>query len=320
MKHITLYIYQQLQALYPPEEIRSIVRVILTAVSGLSYTQQFSCKDKQIPENEKKQIHAIVDRLKKSEPLQYILGETEFYSLPIKVNPSVLIPRPETEELVDLIIKSPISPPLTSHLSTLNSHLSTLNSQLSPLNSPKFLDIGTGSGCIAIALAKHIPSASVTALDISDEALQTATQNAQLNQVPVRFIQADILDTEKAISLFPENFDLIVSNPPYIKADEKPSLSPNVIDYEPHLALFTPKEAPLLYYNAIADFALKKLSPSGMLFLEINPLCDDLLLEILQNKGFTKIKVTRDLSAKPRFISTNAPLTINHLYSWNPKY
>ena len=289
MKEITSFIHQQLQSLYPPEEIRSMLRLILTAVCGLSYTQQIGCKDKQIPENEKKQIHVIIDRLSMMEPLQYILGETEFYSIPLKVNPSVLIPRPETEELVDLIIKSdlsPASPPL------------------------RILDIGTGSGCIAIALSKHIPDAVVTAIDISDEALQTAGKNAQMNQAAVRFLHADILQTEKALSLFPENFDLIVSNPPYIKQDEKSSLSANVLDYEPHLALFTPEDKPLLFYDAIADFALHRLAPGGMIFFEINPLCDQDVIDLLQNKGFTHSKIIPDLSHKNRFVTVT--LIINH--------
>ena len=284
MQSTKTYIQKHLQALYPPEEINSFVRLIVSEVCGLSYTQQICCKDKQIPENEKKQIHAIVDRLKKMEPLQYIFGETEFYSIPIKVNPSVLIPRPETEELVDRVL-----------------HSTFLHSQL------RILDIGTGSGCIAIALAKHLPNATITAIDISETALQTAIINAQRLETsfakPIRFIQADILDTEKAVSLLPDEFDLIVSNPPYVMEHEKASMSANVLDYEPNNALFVPNDNPLLFYNAIAGFARQKLSPQGMIFLEINPLCDKQIIELLQKKGFTQTEIIRDLSGKNRFIS-----------------
>ena len=303
MQSITNYILKQLQAFYPPEETSSFVRLILSAVCGLSYTQQICCKDKQISANEKKQIYTIVDRLSKMEPIQYILGETEFYSIPMKVNPSVMIPRPETEELVDLI------------LATLNVPLGVASRYVAP---PHIIDIGTGSGCIAIALAKHIPDAVVTAIDISEAALQTAKRNAQLCFVTqpeatsfttlIRFIQADILDTEKTVSLFPEKFDLMVSNPPYIMAHEKASMSANVLDYEPHNALFVPADAPLLYYNAIADFAMLKLSSQGALFLEINPLCHTSIIELFQEKGFTQIEVIHDLSGKNRFITAINPL------------
>ena len=289
MKHLNAYIHDQLQTRYPPEEIRGITRLLLTAICGLSPAQQICCKDKKIPENEKKQLYAIIARLKKMEPLQYILCETQFYSLPMKVNPSVLIPRPETEELVDMIIRS--------------SFVKSYESR-PPL---RILDIGTGSGCIAIALAKHIPHSTVTAIDISETALQTAKENAQLNNTPIRFQQADILDTKKTVSLFPEPFDLIVSNPPYVKEEEKETMSANVLNYEPPIALYVPNDTPIRYYTAIADFALQKSVPQGMIFLEINPLCDTLIYNMLQEKKFSPPAIIRDLSGKNRYI-----LTINH--------
>ena len=285
MNQITAYLNEQLHTCYPPEEIRSFIRIILEKICGLSYHQQILCKDSQIPINEKKQIEAIVDRLKLMEPLQYILNETEFYSIPLKVNPCVLIPRPETEELVDMIIKSAF---VKSY------------SRQTPF---RMLDIGTGSGCIAIALSKHIPGTSVTAVDISEDALQTAAKNAQLNGVSVCFVQADILNTQTFISLFPEQFDLIVSNPPYIKTDEKHTLSAHVIANEPHIALFVPSTEPILFYEAIAHFALQKLRPDGMMFFEINPLCDTLISDMLHTKGFMQTEVIRDLSGKNRFIT-----------------
>ena len=296
MKHITTYMHEQLKTLYPPEEIRSIIRLVLESVCSLSYHQQILCKDKQIPENEKKQISEIIYRLKKMEPLQYILGKTEFYSIPLHVNPSVLIPRPETEELVDLIIKH--------QFSILNRHCEVplFRNGKNRSNLFSILDVGTGSGCLAIALSKHIPNASVTAIDISEAALQTATENALLNKTSIRFIQADILNPKKTASFIPETFDLIVSNPPYIKEDEKASMNVNVLDYEPRLALFVPNEDPLCYYNAIADFAMQKLTPGGTLFFEINPQCVSLLIDLLHEKGFTQTEAIRDLSGKNRFM------------------
>ncbi|MDR0575409.1 MAG: peptide chain release factor N(5)-glutamine methyltransferase [Tannerella sp.] len=285
MKQSATYIQEKLNALYLPGEIRSFIRLILSNVCGLSYNQQILCKDKQISVNEKREICQIVDRLGKMEPLQYILGETEFCSLPLKVNPSVLIPRPETEELTDMIIKSPF---VRSY------------SKQSPL---RILDIGTGSGCIAIALAKYIPHAAITATDISDMALQTAKDNARLNDTDIRFIQADILNTAKAAELISGNFDIIVSNPPYIKEEERIAMDANVLDYEPHLALFVPNNTPLLFYNAITDFALQKLTPEGMIYFEINAQCDVITNDMLHKKGFTQTDVICDLSGKKRFIS-----------------
>jgi len=292
MKSITTHIKETLGLLYPPEEVRCFVRLILSHVCGLSYNQQILCKDKQIPEKEKEEIYAIVSRLKKMEPIQYILGETEFYSLPIKVNPSVLIPRPETEELVYIIIKNVTS--------AYNNKMSDRAENRQPI---QILDIGTGSGCIAIALAKHIPDAVVTAIDISETALQKAKENALLNNVDICFLKVDILNILKAKELINGSFDIIVSNPPYIKDEEKRFMSANVIDYEPHQALFVSDEDPLLFYKAIAEFAKQKLTPEGMIYFEINPTCDMMIIEMLSEKGFAYSEIISDLSGKNRFIS-----------------
>ena len=285
MKDTTSYIHETLESLYSPDEIRSFIRLILSHVCRLSYNQQILCKDKQIPENEKNEIITIVNRLKVSEPLQYILGETEFYSIPLKVNPSVLIPRPETEELVDMIIKS--------------SKVTSRKNRL-PL---RILDIGTGSGCIAITLAKHIPDADITAIDISDEALQTAIINANNNEVKIRFIHADILNISQATDIIQGKFDIIVSNPPYVMNEEKQFMNDNVLNYEPHNTLFVPDDNPLIFYEAIAEFAIHKLATDGMIYLEINALCDLITNDMLHKKGFTNTEINRDLSGKNRFVS-----------------
>ena len=291
MKDITKHIQKTLYTIYPPEEINCFVRLILSHVCGLSYNQQILCKDNQICENEKDEIFSIVSRLKKMEPLQYILGETEFYSLPMKVNRDVLIPRPETEELVDIIIKKVL-------------HKNSL-SQIHDTNRPtlRILDIGTGSGCIAIALAKHIPNAVVTAIDLSEAALQTAKDNALLNNVNIRFIRANILNVSMTTELITGDFDIIAGNPPYVTIKEKDMMNENVLNYEPHNALFVPDDNPLLFFDAIANFALRKLTSGGMIYLEINPKYDTDTNEMLHNKGFTDTDVIRDLSGKNRFIS-----------------
>jgi protein-(glutamine-N5) methyltransferase, release factor-specific len=305
VKNITTYLQESLGTLYPPEEIRCIKRLILLHVCGLSHNQQILCKDKQIPEKEKDEIYSIINRLEKMEPLQYVLGDTEFYSLPLKVNPSVLIPRPETEELVDMIIKAQQSRLLRSsqgHCET--TRYCERSEAISALieESPRILDIGTGSGCIAIALAKHIPNAAITAIDISESALLTAKENALFNNVCINFIQANILKTE-VTGLISDNFDIIVSNPPYITDMEKESMNDNVLAYEPHHALFVPNEDPLLFYKAIAEFSLHKLTPKGMIYFEINANYGSAIIEMLQKKGFTHTELISDLSGKNRFIT-----------------
>jgi release factor glutamine methyltransferase len=245
----------------------------------MSFTQQILCKDTQIPENEKKIIASIVERLKKMEPIQYILGETEFYSLPFFVDSSVLIPRPETEELVDMIIRDARDGAFR-----------------------KILDIGTGSGCIAVVLAKHIDNAEVTAIDISENALETAKRNALRNNTEALFVKADILNDSERPEALSGNFNIIVANPPYILKSEKAEMKANVLDYEPHIALFADDEDPLLFYRAIARFASCHLESYGCIYLEINPLYSDDLLKMLAGQGFSHAEILPDLSGKKRFI------------------
>ncbi|MDR3253052.1 MAG: peptide chain release factor N(5)-glutamine methyltransferase [Tannerella sp.] len=281
MQETKKYIFNSLKDIYPEDEIRSFIRVILSSICGMPYSRQVLNREALLPAVAKEAIHRTVERLKTMEPLQYVLGETEFYSLPFKVDATVLIPRPETEELVDMIIKS--SQASRKHVS--------------------ILDIGTGSGCIAVTLAKHILNAGVTAIDVSEAALATARKNAVLNNVDIDFANADILQTGAMLAAFSSGFDIIVSNPPYVCESEKAAMTANVLDYEPHGALFVPDAKPLLYYRSIADFALQRLSPDGRLFLEINPLHSAGTVDLLAGKGFTDIKVHLDLSGKNRFIT-----------------
>ncbi|MDR3260580.1 MAG: peptide chain release factor N(5)-glutamine methyltransferase [Tannerella sp.] len=285
MNETTAYIYNTLQTLYPPEEIRSFTRWIIEHVCGLLPYQQILYKDKQLSGTEKDRIRRIVQRLGKSEPIQYVLGETLFYGLSFEVNPSVLIPRPETEELVGYMLRTQTRPGM------------------------RVLDIGTGSGCIAVALAKHLTGAEVFAVDISETALTTAARNARRNGVSIRFGQVDILSASAAPFPF---FDLIVSNPPYVKESEKAGMRPNVLDYEPHQALFVPDDDPLVFYRRIAGFARKKLTENGALFFEINAACGAGAVEMLRGKGFREIELVRDLSGKDRFIRTKQEKVLTH--------
>lgn len=220
----------------------------------------------------------IISRLNRHEPVQYIIGNTTFYGRTFRVSPAVLIPRHETEELIQLILE-----------------------ETTPLQSPKILDIGTGSGCIAITLAAEKPQSNTTAYDISAEALEVAKHNASENRVNVLFEQKNILATNPT----DEKWDIIVSNPPYITAAEKKEMSENVLNHEPHLALFVSNKTPLLFYEAIAQFALAHLNNNGFLFFEINQKFGQQTAELLREKGFKQVEIKKDLNTNERFIRAN---------------
>lgn len=271
------YINESLKDLYLSTEISSFTRLIMEHVCGLSLHKLLLGIDTELSETEKCRIREIVGRLQQHEPIQYILGETNFYGLTFKVNPSVLIPRPETEELVERII--------TEY------NEKAIN----------VLDIGTGSGCIAIALARHLKQATVAALDISPEALEVARQNAVCNQVSVSFQEIDILSVSQTTSFLSDRkFNCIVSNPPYVMNKEKQAMEQNVLAYEPHLALFVPDEDPLLFYHTIARFGQAALLAGGHLYFEINAQCGQQTVDMLQQEGYNNIELIRDLSGNDR--------------------
>lgn len=222
--------------------------------------------------------NSLLEQLKCEVPVQYLLGKTSFYGLDFEVNPTVLIPRSETEELVDWIIKS------------LNSRIG--NSKL------KILDIGTGSGCIAISLAKNIENAQVFAIDISDKALATAKKNAEVNKVEVTFLHQNILDTAD----LNQNFDIIVSNPPYVRNLEKQEIKKNVLNNEPHLALFVEDNDALIFYKKIAKLAQQSLSQNGELFFEINQYLGQEMIEMLEKMNFRTIELRKDIYGNDRMI------------------
>lgn len=274
MQNAKNFIKNELKDLYSPGEISSLTRLILEKEFSIPFVDILACKFNNLSDADTQKLREIVGKLKKSEPIQYILGETDFFGLTFSVNQSVLIPRPETEELVQWILDT------TSK------------------DSVKILDIGTGSGCIAVSLAKKLPLAEVHAWDISKEALAVAQQNAERNQVDVVFSEKNILET----SFSDNKFDVIVSNPPYVTESEKSVMEQNVLDYEPHQALFVPDENALIFYEKISDFALNNLNVGGKLFFEINREKGKAIELLLQQKGFTNIELKRDISGNERMI------------------
>ncbi len=235
---------------------------------------------------------AIVTELKTQKPIQYILGETEFYGLPFLVNENTLIPRPETEELVELIFKD------------VNYNKELRQAQSDNYSIVTILDIGTGSGCIAISLAKNIENVNVFAIDISEKALKIAKINAEINEVEVNFICENILETVflSAVEGFPKLFDVIVSNPPYVRNLEKAEIAANVLAFEPHLALFVEDTDALLFYRKIAQLAKKSLSENGRLYFEINQYLGIETVELLENLGFQDVILMQDIYGNDRII------------------
>ena len=260
---------------YPLPEIESFIVLIMEHIFDYSRTQIHLHQEKEVSSDHYKEIIDIIDKLKDSQPIQYILGSTEFYGLKFVVNNNVLIPRQETEELVDWIIKN------------------------NKTHSPNILDIGTGSGCIAVSLAKNIPESTVTAMDISEKAIKTASENSRINSVHIDFMNFNILDKEKSLS---KQFDIIVSNPPYVTNSEKTLMHQNVLNFEPHLALFVSDENPLKFYKAITHFAKNHLTTSGKLYFEINEAYGNDVANLLISNNFSDVVVKKDLNKKDRMV------------------
>jgi release factor glutamine methyltransferase len=269
------HIKNELQNLYSQAEIRSFACLILEKLTGWSQSEILLCKDANLSIIQRRKFDTFVEKLKTGMPVQYLLGTAAFMGLDFFVNPSTLIPRPETEELVEWIVEEHVK-----------SHKISI------------LDIGTGSGCIAVALKKFIPQAGVWALDISEEALATAKKNAADNAVDVQFFARDIFKTFACST----KFDVIVSNPPYIALSEKVGMARNVLDYEPLEALFVPDDDALVYYRRIAVFAQENLSEGGSLYFEINRQKGRETMALLHQKGFTHIELRKDLSGNDRMV------------------
>jgi release factor glutamine methyltransferase len=269
-------IRKELAGIYSKEEIESLIYLIFEKLKGYSRTRFLLAKDEVLKSEELEKISQIVARLRNHEPIQYILGEIEFYGLPFYSVPGVLIPRPETEELVQWII------------------------QENSLAQPSILDIGTGTGCIAVSLRKNIPKSRVFACDISPVCIDTAKINAALNNTEVSVFQYDILNVGSETDL--PGMDIIVSNPPYVLEKEKEIMSKNVLDHEPALALFVSNDNPLIFYSRIAEFALIHLNSGGSLYFEINEAFGSKCMAMLHEKGFSETELKQDIHGKDRMI------------------
>ncbi|WP_276362108.1 peptide chain release factor N(5)-glutamine methyltransferase [Daejeonella sp. H1SJ63] len=274
-----------ISTLYDPLEAKSLAWLSMNHVSKLERAKYLSIKNEEMPAEHMQALYNIQNELASGRPLQYIIGETEFYGLIFLVNPDVLIPRPETEELVDWAL------------------ITLRGIEKDPVDL-KILDIGTGSGCIPVAIKKFFPDPEVYALDISSGALATARKNALLNETEIHFIQVDILYPVNDI-LPGLKFDLIISNPPYVRDSEKQQMLKNVIDHEPHTALFVPDSDPLLFYKSIADFAFNNLQDDGYLLLEINENLGTETCKMLVEKGFKNIELRQDIRGKDRMIKAS---------------
>jgi release factor glutamine methyltransferase len=273
---------ENLSGTYESNEIESLTLLTLSEITGSSKAAIKAFTDRELLADQAKKTDDILSELKTGKPLQYILGHTEFYGLPFKVTPAVLIPRPETEELVEWVLSSIKS---------------------NQLAAGSLLDIGTGSGCIPISLKKHLQGFDVASIDISSEALAIAKQNAELNNVDVNFIEGDVLNLKSEVEH--STFDIIISNPPYVTLQDKQLMHANVTDFEPHTALFVPENDPLIFYRAIADFALKRLNKNGLLFFEINESYGNETVELLNHKSFRNIELRKDMSGRDRMIKAS---------------
>lgn len=280
------YIKDELSGIYPAEEVQSIAYLMLEEILSISRTELLSNLQRALDASHTDKIKDIVSELKEEKPIQYILGKSYFYDCPILVPPGVLIPRPETEELVHWVVQEMAGKKVS------------------------IMDIGTGSGCIAISLAKNLEFASLIATDISEISLKTAEESAKLNQQKISFIQHDLLSPNASQGL--PLVDVIVSNPPYILESEKKQMRLNILEYEPHEALFVPDDDPLIFYRAILEIAKTKLFPErGQIYFEINEQLGDKIKDLLDGCNFTNIEIKRDLHGKERMIKAQFVKHIN---------
>ena len=275
IKDIRFYLAKELNAVYKEPEIRILADILIKTVTGITKLHQLYNNEYRLNDGEAQKVIEFVEELKTGKPIQYIVGETTFYNCTIKLNDSTLIPRPETEELVNLIIRENRG------------------------YQGNIIDFGSGSGCIAIALAANLTHSTLTGIEISDDAIKIAQQNAVLNNVKVSFIKGDIFNFD------PEEVNkagIIVSNPPYVRESEKLLMARNVLDFEPPLALFVNDSDPLIYYKAILKLADKILLPGGRLYFEINEMMGKSMILLLKSFDYSEIEILTDLNNKERII------------------
>ena len=281
---------------FPQREAEQLMRILLEDLFGIGWNQQLVNPDLRIDEHQHYQLSEAVKRLLAGEPVQYVTGMARFNDLLLKVSPAVLIPRPETEELVQKICTSS----LPCH--SCESMCGSKESMEGVTKKFRIWDIGTGSGCIAIALAKRFVNAEVIAFDVSEEALQIAKENAESNGAKVTFVHDDVLNPTS--DYFNQPVDLVVSNPPYVCDSERASMEANVLDWEPEKALFVPDDDPLRFYRQILALAKKRLNPDGQIWFEINERMGEEMLSLCCEMGFSNAEVLQDFAGKPRFVKT----------------
>jgi release factor glutamine methyltransferase len=270
----------ELSSLYDEKEIESFFYLVLECFHQKKRIDLALNPEMEMDALQLLRWESVLVELKKQKPIQYIVGETEFYGFPFLVNENVLIPRPETEELVELILMEEAKGKRQKAI-------------------VRILDIGTGSGCIPIALKKNLPNAEVYAIDVSEKALATAKKNAALNKVAINFLLKNILETQD----LGEQFDIIVSNPPYVRHLEKAEINPNVLEFEPHLALFVEDNDALLFYRKITKLAKKNLNENGQLYFEINQYLGKETVALVESFGFKNVKLIKDIYGNDRMIS-----------------
>lgn len=274
IKEIKPYLVRELSDTYPEPEINAFTTILIKTILGVSRLHAITRPEEPVSKKISDKIISVCTELKLGKPLQYILGETDFYNCRIKVSPDVMIPRPETEELVDMIIKDNRD----------------YNGEI--------LDACCGSGCIAVALALNLPESKVSGTDISEEAIKISVENAKLNNVTAKFSVSDIKDTKPDLE---GEKGIIVSNPPYIRESEKKDIAKNVLDFEPPTALFVPDSDPLVFYKAIIRQSESKLTHGGKVYFEINELMGKEIEELLKISGFSNVVIIKDINGKNRF-------------------
>ncbi len=288
VKQYRKYFNETLKTIYPITEIDSFFFLLLEEYLGFRRVDIVLKSDFKIPQETLNLLQSATKQLEQEIPLQHIIGKTEFYGLPFVVNKHVLIPRPETEELVAWVVSE------SSRFKTFN----TSTKQTTETKQLKILDIGTGSGCIPISLKKQLPFAKISAIDISKEALSVAKKNAVLNNVDIHFILQDIL---KTVTL-DQHYDIIISNPPYVRELEKKELKNNVLKNEPHVALFVENDNPLIFYAKIAELAKNYLNKNGLLFFEINQYLGTETIDLVNKKELKNIQLKKDMFGNDRMI------------------
>ncbi len=272
---LRLELQRRLAHLLGEGEARAVTLLLFEHIGGLSTVDVLTGRDAELPEETKEKLRAAARRVEQGEPVQYVIGKTVFMGLELKVSPAVLIPRPETEDLVRLLI-----------------------SENKGLNDGKVLDIGTGSGCIALAVKHQMPDTRVTAWDVSEKALEVAHHNALKNGLDVKFQLKDILLPQQSA----DHFDIIVSNPPYVCTSEEAEMERQVLDFEPHTALFVPDDDPLLFYRAIARLGQKHLKKGGSLYFEINAAFGEPTCQLLRQMGYRDVELRRDITGRDRMV------------------